>query len=72
MKQFGQWLKEVRNNFRIPDNMNVRPMGTCIDGCCNYPLDGGISHNALYLTQACFDIVSNKPILKSINLLDGD
>ena len=72
MKEFEKWLRDVRNNFRIPENISVRTMGTCIKGCCNYPLDGGISHNTLYLTQACFFIENKTPYLKSITLLDGD
>lgn len=72
MKKFENWLKDVRNNFRIPENISVRTMGTCLNGCCNFPLDGGISHNTLYLTQACFLIENKTPYLKSITLLDGD
>lgn len=70
--QFSKWLNDVRNNFRFRDNLEVRTMGTCIDGCCNFPLDGGISHNTLYMTQACFIIENSTPYLKSITLLDGD
>ena len=72
MKEYEKWLRGVRNNFRIPENISVRTMGTCLKGCCNYPLDGGISHNTLYLTQACFFIENKTPYLKSITLLDGD
>jgi len=71
-KQFKKWLVSVRKNFRFPDNLEVRVMSTCIDGCCRYPLDGGISHNHLYLLQACFYTNENKPYLKSITLHDSD
>lgn len=72
MTLYEKWLKDVRTNFRIPGNISVRTMGTCLKGCCNFPLDGGISHNTLYLTQACFVIENNTPYLKTITLVDGD
>ncbi|HED33755.1 MAG TPA: hypothetical protein ENJ08_05985 [Gammaproteobacteria bacterium] len=71
-KQFEQWIKNVRDNYRFRENLKVRTMGVCIDGCCKFPLDGGISHNTLYLEQVCFVIKNKKPFLKSITLLDGD
>ncbi|VAW69860.1 hypothetical protein MNBD_GAMMA10-551 [hydrothermal vent metagenome] len=71
-KQYELWLKRVRDDFRARNNLEVRTMGICIDGCCNFPLDGGISHNTLYLEQVCFVIKNKKPFLKSITLLDGD
>ena len=70
--QFEKWLKDVRNTYRFPDNLKVKTMGVCIDGCCHYPIDGGMSHNNLYLTEACFTFKNNTPFLKSITLLDGD
>ena len=70
--QFEKWLKDVRNNFRFPENLNVRTMGVCVDSCCHYPIDGGMSHNSLYLTKACFVFKNNKPYLSSLTLLDGD
>jgi len=70
--QYKKWLVNARKEFRFPGNLDVRTMGTCIDGCCKYSLDGGISHNHLYLKQACFIIENNKPFLKSITLLDSD
>lgn len=71
-EQFSKWLNDVRDNFRFRDNLQARTMGTCLNGCCKYPLDGGILHNTLYITRACFDIENNTPYLKSITLLDGD
>lgn len=71
-KQFSNWLSDVRNNFRFRENLEVRTMGVCLDSCCKYPLDGGISHNSLYLTEACFVMKNDNPFLKSIKLLDGD
>ena len=71
-KQYERWLNDVRQNFRFSDNLDVRTMSTCLDGCCKFSLDGGISHNHLYLTKACFYIEENKPYLKSITLLDSD
>jgi len=71
-KQYENWLSDVRRNFRFPDNLDVRTMSTCLDGCCKFSLDGGISHNHLYLTQACFYVEESKPYLKSITLLDSD
>ncbi len=71
-KQFEQWLKNVRDSYRFRENLEVRTMGVCISGCCRYPIDGGMSHNTLYLKQACFIIKNKKPFLKSIILLDGD
>jgi hypothetical protein len=70
--QFSKWLNDVRDHFRFRDNLEARTMGTCINACCKYPLDGGISHNTLYITSACFSIENNIPYLKSITLLDGD
>lgn len=70
--QFEKWLFDVRNNYRFRDNLKVRTMGVCVDGCCHYPLDGGISHNTLYLVKSCFFIIDEKPYLKSILLYDGD
>ncbi len=72
MKQFESWLQDVRNNFRFRENLDARTMGVCIDGCCHYPIDGGMSHNTLYLTEACFTFKKNSPYLSSISLLDGD
>lgn len=72
MSQYEKWLRDVRNNFRIPENISVRTMGTCLKGCCTYSLDGGISHNTLYLAKACFVMKNDTPLLKSITLLDGD
>lgn len=72
LKQFEKWVVDVRKNFRFSDNLTVKTMGVCIDGCCHYPIDGGMSHNSLYLTEACFTFKNNKPFLKSIYLLDGD
>lgn len=72
MAQFEKWLVDVRNNFRFRDNLDVRTMGTCINGCCSFPIDGGMSHNSLYLTRACFVFKNNTPYLNSITLLDGD
>lgn len=69
---FNKWLKDVRDNFRSRENLNARTMGTCIKGCCDYPLDGGISHNSLYLTEACFIIKNKTPYLWSVRLYDGD
>ena len=72
LKQFEQWVFNVRKNFRFSDNLAARTMGVCIDGCCHYPIDGGISHNSLYLKEACFIMKNKTPFLKSITLLDGD
>lgn len=72
LKQFEQWIYDVRNDFRFRENLNARTMGVCIDGCCRYPIDGGMSHNSLYLKEACFVIKNKTPFLKSITLLDGD
>jgi hypothetical protein len=72
LKQFEQWVFDVRKNFRFSENLNARTMGVCIDGCCRYPIDGGMSHNSLYLKEACFVIKNKTPFLKSIVLLDGD
>lgn len=69
---FEKWLKDVRTNYRIPDNLKVKTMGVCVDACCSYPIDGGMSHNSLYLTEACFTFKNKTPFLKSITLLDGD
>lgn len=70
--QFEKWLKDVRSNYPFPDNLKVKTMGVCIDDCCRYPIDGGMFHNSLYLTEACFSFKNNMPFLKSILLLDGD
>lgn len=70
--QYEKWLLNVRKQFRFPSNLDVRTMGSCIDGCCKYSLDGGISHNHLYLKTACFYLENNTPYLKSITLLDSD
>ena len=72
LKQFEQWVLDVRKNFRASENLDVRTMGVCLDGCCSYPIDGGMSHNTLYLRKACFIIKNKTPFLKSITLLDGD
>lgn len=72
LENFEKWVIDVRNNYRIRENLQARTMGTCIDGCCNYPIDGGMSHNTLYLEKACFVIEDKTPFLKSITLLDGD
>ena len=72
LKQFEQWVLDVRKNFRFSEDLDARTMGVCIDGCCSYPIDGGMSHNTLYLREACFVIKNKMPFLKSITLLDGD
>jgi len=72
LKQFEQWVFDVRKNYRFSENLNVMTMGVCINGCCHYPIDGGMSHNSLYLKEACFIIKNKTPFLKSIVLLDGD
>ena len=72
VKQFKQWLLDVRKNFRFSENLDARTMGVCLDNCCRYPIDGGMSHNTLYLSEACFVIKDKTPFLKSIILVDGD
>lgn len=72
LNQFNKWVIDVRRNFRFSENLDARTMGVCLDGCCQYPIDGGMSHNTLYLKQACFIIKNKSPFLKSIILLDGD
>lgn len=72
LKQFEQWVLDVRKNFRFSENLDARTMGVCLEGCCSYPIDGGMSHNTLYLREACFVIKNKTPFLKSITLVDGD
>lgn len=70
--QFEKWLKDVRVNFRFRENLIARTMGVCENSCCHFPIDGGMSHNSLYLKEACFVFKNKTPFLKSITLLDGD
>jgi len=72
LKQFEKWVLDVRKNFRFSENLDARTMGVCLNGCCSYPIDGGMSHNTLYLREACFVIKNKTPFLKSISLVDGD
>lgn len=72
LKQFEKWVIDVRKNFRVSGNLKVTTMGVCIDTCCHFPIDGGMSHNSLYLTEACFVMKNKTPFLTKITLLDGD
>lgn len=71
-EEYANWLDSVRTNYRFPDNLKVRTLGQCNNGCCEYPATYGISHNTLYLQKACFTINGKNPYLTSIYLLDGD
>lgn len=71
-KEYAKWLEAVRDHYRLRDNLDVRTLGACVKGCCEFPATYGISHNTLYLQMACFTMVNNKPYLTSILLLDGD
>ncbi len=53
-------------------NITTSTLGACTDTCCYYPTLHGVSHNHIYLHEACFAFKKNKPYLKSILLYNGD
>ena len=70
--QYKKWLENVRKVDGITKYIEARTMGRCTDGCCDFSTDGGISHNTLYLTEACFAFKNSNPILTKIKIYDGD
>ncbi len=53
-------------------SITTSTLGACTDTCCNYPTLHGISHNHIYLHEACFVFKKNKAYLKSILFYNGD
>ena len=72
--ELASWLAKLHT----PDkhgyvySSDVRTLGECKSGCCEFPFIHGISHNTLYLKKACFGMERNIPYLKEVVVYDGD
>ncbi len=72
--ELASWLVKLRT----PDKhgyvyrIEVRTLGECKSGCCEFPFIHGIQHNTLYLKRVCFGTDRTTPYLKEVLLYDGD
>jgi hypothetical protein len=66
-----QWLKSREREDNTPFR-EARTLLRCRAGLCTYNLDGGISHNHLYLQKITYGYRNGRPYFKTIYLLDGD
>ena len=66
-----QWLRSREEEDNTPFR-EARPLLRCRAGLCTYNLDGGISHNHLYLQKIAYGYRNGRPYIKTIYLLDGD
>jgi hypothetical protein len=72
-KTFGeaeQWLRS-RERDEQPGR-EIRPFRRCSRGLCTFDLEGGITHNRLYLQKVGYGYRKGRPYIKKIYLLDGD
>jgi hypothetical protein len=68
--QAERWFKS-RETDGMPGRL-TRPPLRCRKGVCTYSLEGGLSHNSLYLKKITYGTRSGCPYIKTIYLLDGD
>jgi len=66
-----QWLRSREREDNTPFR-EARELLQCKNGLCTYNLDGGISHNHLYLQKISYAYRNGRPLIKTIYLLDGD
>ncbi len=66
-----QWLNSREREDGTPFR-EARQLLRCRNGLCTYDLDGGISHNHLYLKRIAYGYRRGRPYIKTIFLLDGD
>jgi hypothetical protein len=66
-----QWLNGREREDGTPFRES-RDLLRCRNGLCIYNLDGGISHNHLYLKKFAYGYRRGRPFIKTIFLLDGD
>jgi hypothetical protein len=66
-----QWLNSREREDGTPFR-EARDLLQCRRGVCTYNLDGGISHNHLYLKKLTYGYRNGRPYIKTILLLDGD
>jgi hypothetical protein len=66
-----EWLKNREREDGTPFR-EARDKRQCRRGVCTYDLDGGISHNHLYLKKVFYGYRKGAPYIKTIYLLDGD
>jgi hypothetical protein len=66
-----EWLKNREREDGTPFR-EARDLRQCKRGVCVYDLDGGISHNHLYLKKVFYGYRKGVPYIKTLYLLDGD
>lgn len=66
-----QWLSSREREDGTPFRES-RDLLRCRKGVCAYNLDGGISHNHLYLKKMYYGYRNGRPLIKTMYLLDGD
>lgn len=66
-----EWLKNREREDGTPFR-EARDSRQCGRGVCVYDLDGGISHNHLYLKKVYYGYRKGAPYIKTLYLLDGD
>jgi hypothetical protein len=71
LEKAEQWLRSREREDSTPFR-EARPLVRCKAGLCTYNLDGGISHNHLYLRKIAYGYRHGRPYIKTIFLLDGD
>lgn len=71
-EEFTAWRESLNQGVNQLYDQRINILGACIHGCCEYPSLYGIDHNKLYLQQACFITANDKPILKSILIMNSN
>ena len=71
LEQGERWLKSREREDGTPFR-ETRSLEQCRKSLCTYNLDGGISHNHLYLKKIIYSYRNRRPYIKTIYLLDGD
>jgi len=66
-----RWLRSREEEDGTPLRGD-KPLLQCKRGLCRYDLDGGISHNHLYLKRIRYGYRNGRPYIRTIYLLDGD
>jgi hypothetical protein len=66
-----EWMKNREREDGTPFR-EARDLLGCRRGVCTFNLDGGISHNHLYLKKVYYGYRKGAPYIKTLYLLDGD